>query len=154
MIYVLCDSFTQFLHKFDVEFSAISFNLGSPDLFENTVEYKTVDDVHKFVNQVIELIKLMLVYHNTLNSRVRNADVLAHHMKSVIACYNNLAITLNSFSSEFFGLVTNSKKSGNCKNMDIFGESLIKVFNGEMLIPIIKYNGTFAKYNPDIIEDI
>ena len=152
--YTLCDSFSKFLHRFVDDFRSISLSLRNPNLFSNTEEYNSVDDVHKFVNQVIELIKLLIDHHNTLFPITEKSKVLAYSWENTINCYNNIATTLNSFSSEFFLLVKTTPKTGNCKNMDIFGESLLKVFNGEKLIPIIQYKGTFAKRDPDIIEEL
>ncbi len=152
--YTICDSFTKFLHEFNSNFRAISFNLNSPDLFGNTVEYKTVDDVHKFVNQVVELIKLLSNYHTSLIPIVEENDVLVQSWKKTITCYNNMAITLNSFSSEFFTLIKNSPKDGTCKTMDILGNKLLMVFNGEMLVPTINYTGTYVNQPEGTIEEI
>jgi hypothetical protein len=150
--YTICDSFSKFIYKFNGDFKAISFNLDSPMLFGNTVTYNTVEDIKKFVDQVIKLIKLLMAYHNKIINEIEGEESIPMFWKKNIIHYNNMAITLNTYSVEFFKLIQNADKVGNCETYKILGVNLSKVFNGDMIIQTIHYNGEF--YLHDDLQEI
>jgi hypothetical protein len=149
---VMCDSFSKFIYKFNGDFKVISFNLDSPMLFSNTVTYNTVDDIEKFVDQVIKLIKLLMTYHNKIINVIEGEDSIPMFWKRNIIHYNNIAITLNTYSVEFFKLIQNADKIETCEMYKILGANLSKVFNGDMIIQTIHYDGEF--YWHDDLQEI